>query len=268
MPAFVDTGLNVAHVDDVALGHLLAARVRQDRPALHSRRREHEPGRNPGRGRARSPGGARRCSGFRIRRCCRSRPARRRRPVDRTRAVRHRGRRANVAKEDVLQLGAGDRGTGLRAAAGALGDRRRGRLVQGQRLYAMSTAASRRRVAPRPTSVEAPVRQGARRREFPGRVVADPPRPAGACARASTASPATPTTSPTARRWRPTTRSRRLDRMAAILDGAPGRRPIRRPPPRCAPASPRPASPLSIATTCCTRSARTRSSCATATGTI
>jgi len=27
MPAFVDTGLNVAHVDDVALGHLLAARA-------------------------------------------------------------------------------------------------------------------------------------------------------------------------------------------------------------------------------------------------
>ena len=29
MPAFVDTGLNVAHVDDVALGHLLAARSGQ-----------------------------------------------------------------------------------------------------------------------------------------------------------------------------------------------------------------------------------------------
>ena len=29
MPAFVDTGLNVAHVDDVALGHLLAARAGQ-----------------------------------------------------------------------------------------------------------------------------------------------------------------------------------------------------------------------------------------------
>ena len=26
MPGFVDTGLNVVHVDDVALGHLLAAR--------------------------------------------------------------------------------------------------------------------------------------------------------------------------------------------------------------------------------------------------
>ena len=59
---------------------------------------------------------------------------------------------------------------------------------------------------------------------------------------------------------------RRLDRMAAILDGARGRtiRPRR---PRCAPAWRPPASPPSIAMTCCMPFARMRSSCATATGT-
>ena len=43
MPAYVDTGLNIVHVDDVAAGHLLAfeARGRAGR-ALHPRRRRHD----------------------------------------------------------------------------------------------------------------------------------------------------------------------------------------------------------------------------------
>ena len=115
--------------------------------------------------------------------------------------------------------------------------------------------------------------QGARRREFPGRLVADPPRSARRMSTPSTALPATPTTSPTTRRWPPTDKLRRLDRMAAILDGAAGdagRRSggARRPRRRCARASPPPASPRSIATTCCAPSASMRPSCAIATGTI
>ena len=181
MPAFVDTGLNVAHVDDVALGHLLAARYGK------IGRRYILGGENMslaeilGRGRAghRAPpaGAAVSASG---RAAARGR-RRGRRAVDQTRAVCHRGWRANGAKEDVLQLGAGDRGAGLRAAAGALRDRRCGRLVQGQRLSAMSTAAAGS--SARARYGRGAVRQGTRRREFPGRLVADPPRPAGACAR-------------------------------------------------------------------------------------
>ena len=41
IPAYVDTALNVVHVDDVARGHVLAARARRARPELHARRREH-----------------------------------------------------------------------------------------------------------------------------------------------------------------------------------------------------------------------------------
>ena len=52
MPAFVDTGLNLVHVDDVAAGHLLALDKRPDRRALY-------PGR-PGRLPARDVGGDRR----------------------------------------------------------------------------------------------------------------------------------------------------------------------------------------------------------------
>ena len=51
MPGFVDTGLNVAHVDDVAAGHLAALRARTYRRALYSRRRERvlvgDPDRSP-----------------------------------------------------------------------------------------------------------------------------------------------------------------------------------------------------------------------------
>ena len=41
IPAYVDTALNVVHVDDVARGHVLAARARRARAQLHPRRREH-----------------------------------------------------------------------------------------------------------------------------------------------------------------------------------------------------------------------------------
>ena len=74
MPGFVDTGLNVVHVDDVALGHLLAARSGRIGGA-HPRRREHEPRRNPGRsrpGHRPSPADAAVSS---ISPFCRSRPA-------------------------------------------------------------------------------------------------------------------------------------------------------------------------------------------------
>ena len=40
MPGYVDTGLNLVHVDDVAAGHLAALDARQDRRALHPRRPE------------------------------------------------------------------------------------------------------------------------------------------------------------------------------------------------------------------------------------
>ena len=75
MPGFVDTGLNIAHVDDVALGHLLAARSGK------IGRRYILGGENMSLAEilaevARVTGGAaRRCCGFRIWPYCRSRPA-------------------------------------------------------------------------------------------------------------------------------------------------------------------------------------------------
>ena len=46
MPAFVDTGLNLAHVDDVAAGHIAALERGQNRRALHSWRRQRLPRRH------------------------------------------------------------------------------------------------------------------------------------------------------------------------------------------------------------------------------
>ena len=43
MPAFVDTGLNLAHVDDVAAGHIAALERGENRRALHSWRRQRPP---------------------------------------------------------------------------------------------------------------------------------------------------------------------------------------------------------------------------------
>ena len=42
MPAYVDTGLNIVHVDDVAAGHLLAYERGQRRRALHLGRTGHD----------------------------------------------------------------------------------------------------------------------------------------------------------------------------------------------------------------------------------
>ena len=78
MPGYVDTGLNIAHVDDVALGHLLAAeRGRIGRRYILGGENL-TPRRDPRRGRAgrRAPAAAR--SRSPMRRCCRSRPAPRR----------------------------------------------------------------------------------------------------------------------------------------------------------------------------------------------
>ena len=51
IPAFVDTGLNLVHVDDVAAGHLLAMDKGRDRRALHPGRRGREPAADAGRDR-------------------------------------------------------------------------------------------------------------------------------------------------------------------------------------------------------------------------
>ena len=53
MPAYVDTGLNIVHVDDVAEGHALALERGAHRRALHPRRRE------PDHGGTARPGGRR-----------------------------------------------------------------------------------------------------------------------------------------------------------------------------------------------------------------
>ena len=62
MPAFVDTGLNLAHVDDVAAGHLAALRARRHRRTLYSRRRERLARRHAGRHRQTDRAAGRRCS--------------------------------------------------------------------------------------------------------------------------------------------------------------------------------------------------------------
>src|SRR5205807_9279780 len=128
--------------------------------------------------------------------------------------------RAEVAQEDVLQHRSRDPGAGLRAAAGAAGDRRRGRLVPRQRLSEMTAIVA----GPSATdagTVEAPSGKGRGDENFPVgswlirrdlRVhvhafysfarnaddIADSPVMAA------------------------DDKLRRLDRMAAILDGAPG----------------------------------------------
>ena len=47
MPAYIDTGLNVVNVRDVALGHLLACENGKRGRALHPRLREHDAGPDP-----------------------------------------------------------------------------------------------------------------------------------------------------------------------------------------------------------------------------
>ena len=63
------------------------------------------------------------------------------------------------------------------------------------------------------------VGQGPRRREFPGRLAADPPRSARRTCTPSTPSPATPTTSPTSPALAPEDKVARLDVMEEVLLG-------------------------------------------------
>ncbi len=134
MPGFVDTGLNIVHVDDVAAGHLAAAARGRigERYILGG---ENLPlaeilaeaaraaGRRPPRLRLPHAPGV----------CGRGR-GRGRRAADRPRALRDARRRSHGAQEDVFYIGQGGAGAGLRTAAGALGDRRRRAMVRGQRI--------------------------------------------------------------------------------------------------------------------------------------
>ena len=67
VPGFVDTGLNLVHVDDVAAGHLAALRQGQDRRALHPRRRERRALRHAGGHLRASSAASRRAGAFRSR---------------------------------------------------------------------------------------------------------------------------------------------------------------------------------------------------------
>ncbi len=102
MPAFIETGLNLVHVDDVAAGHLAALQTRQGRRALHSRRGECPVLKNAGgyRGPCRSPGAAAAAALARADpgRACRRSGS----PHLRTRAVCDAGRGAHGEIPDVL----------------------------------------------------------------------------------------------------------------------------------------------------------------------
>ena len=67
MPAYVDTGLNVAAVEDVAAGHLLAAEKGRIRRALYFGRAQHDFETDSGCARRRLPGVRRRACGCRMR---------------------------------------------------------------------------------------------------------------------------------------------------------------------------------------------------------
>ncbi len=156
MPAFVDTGLNIVHVDDVAAGHLAAA----------------EKGRI---GERYILGGENMTLAeilAEVARAVGRRPPRLRVPhavlfpvaFGAELAARVTGRepfvtlrrRSHVAKEDVFQFGKGIARARLRAAAGARGHRRRCRLVQGQRISEMTAVRRPSCRRNRADSVETP----------------------------------------------------------------------------------------------------------------
>ena len=235
MPAFVDTGLNIVHVDDVADGHLAAAEKGRigERYILGGENMSlaeilaevaQAVGRRPPR--LRVPHAALFPVAFGA-----ELAARRHRP----RAVRDARRRSHVAQEDVFHLGKGVARARLHAAAGAPGHCRRGRLVPGQRLSAMTAVRDRLGVGSRAGSVETPSGKWRSAREFPGRIVSDPARPAAAC-------PCLLPLCPKRRRHRrqPRTERRREDPRGSTAwrqsSTAPRAR-IRPPPRRCAKAS-------------------------------
>src|SRR5262249_49582581 len=134
------------------------------RPPLHPGRRKHDPGGNPNRG---CPGVGTAPAEPENSVWRRAADRGRRRSIgalDRTRAVRHGGLRAHVAKKDVLQRRSSDARIGLGAPAGAPGNRRRGRLVQGERLSRMSTLTAEK---PEIATVETPSGKGRAGENFP-----------------------------------------------------------------------------------------------------
>ena len=119
MPAFMDTGLNLVDVEDVARGHLLAAERGADRREIYSRRRKPDAGAD-----AAAPREAVRTA--RAERC--GSPTRSRtdfalgaeavaRTVTQRAAAREPDRGPDGAQENVFRFLQGARGAGLRAAS-------------------------------------------------------------------------------------------------------------------------------------------------------
>ena len=226
MPGYVDTGLNVVHVDDVAAGQLLAAENGQGRRALHPRRREHGAGRDPRRG---GEGGRPAPAGFKV-------PYAVVLPVAAGAELLARltGREPFVTLDGVrmsrkkmyFSSAKAHRGSWATAPRPAQrGHRRRRRLVRGQRvsgqgieLTALATEAAHRAEH----AGRNPVGQGARRREFPGRIVSDPARICGAHVHAFYRFARNADDIADNPDLAADDKMRRLDRMGEILEGAPG----------------------------------------------
>ena len=142
VPAYIDTGLNMVHVDDVAEGHALALERGTDRRALRAGRREPAAEGHPGAGRRRGrpPAAAdrgARGAGLAGRLVHGGAGA-----ADRHSADDDARPHQDGAAQDVLLLGQGDARTGLFAAPVARGDRGRGGVVPRQRHAAdMTTLA-------------------------------------------------------------------------------------------------------------------------------
>ena len=181
MPAFVDTGLNIVHVDDVAAGHLAAAEKGRigERYILGGENMSlaeilAEVSRAVGRRASPPARPARRAVPGRVRRGTR-------RAGHRPRAVRDARRRPHVAQEDVFHT---------RKRLGASSATARGRRARrsptrsagsGPTAICNDWGAHRLGVGSR-RQCRNPVGKMAQRGEFPGRIFPDPARPAAACA--------------------------------------------------------------------------------------